>query len=561
MTEESTEFSYYVSSLRRRRPLILGIWVPAVILTALLAVGLPSKFVSTATFQLKPQLTNNNYGNGNDKDQNNQGDTYADRYVSGLADAVLGSADLRAALSALVPYPQLKDDPVEAQKELQGDVDVAMITQKILDPVTGLERKVNTGFTVSYANRDPQTAQRVAAWLANAFTLDSRRAAAAPVQRDSQFYAAEADRQREKIGASETQLAKFKQENFDRLPDTTQENVSLENLTDEDLRGVERDLHTQQENRTFILQQLQQARAAGANEDTLQDLEAEYQKKLAVYDPNYPDMIQLRQQIDAMRHGYLPAGPGSSLEDQLAEQRTMLTQLRQRYSEDYPDVQRVERTIKDLQARIASGEKDKNDTDNGIGEVQTPAVVQLKTQLKGVEGQIAALEQQREFLRTKDAKLRGNLQSTPEVERAYDTLTRDADTAKKAYDDLISERIDADVRAAGIMSGTADQFKLVDAPVVAKKATKPPRIGVAIIGLIGATLLAFMAALGASALDSSVRGRHDLLALLNVAPIGIVPLIRNAEFARRRRRRMAALVATAVIAVPALYLLIHFAAP
>ena len=555
MNEEKTEFTDYVNSLRRRRPLILAIWLPGILLTGLLAVGLPSEYVSSAAFQLAPQLTNRNTTDKDDKDQE---DSYADRYVSGLSDAVLASADMRTALTTLRPYPQLKQDPVGALKELQGDVDVEMVIQKILDPLTGLERKVNTGFTVSYANRDPQTAQRVAAWLANAFVAQARRAAAAPLYRDSQFYAAEADRQREKIAASATALAQFKQQNFDRLPDTAQENVSLENLTDEDLRGVERELHTQQENRTFILQQLQQARATGANEDTLQDLESQYQKKLAVYDPNYPDMIQLRQQIEAMRHGYLPAGSGSSLEEQLAEQRTMLAQLRQRYSEDYPDVQRVERTIKDLEARIASGEKNK---DTGVAEVQTPAVVQLKTQLNGVEAQINALEQQREYLRAKDAKLRGNLQSTPEVERAYDTLTRDADTAKKAYDDLVSQRIDANVRAAGIMGGTADPFKLVGAPAVPKLPTKPPRLGIALIGFIGATLLAFMTALGVSALDSSVRGRRDVLALLNVTPIGIVPVIRNAAFARRRRRRLTALVATSVVAIPALYLLIHFAAP
>jgi polysaccharide biosynthesis transport protein len=559
MNEEKTEFSDYVNSLRRRRPLILAIWIPGIILTALFAVGLPSKYVSTATFQLKPLASNVNISS-NDKDQNNPEDTYADRYVSGLTDSVLASPDLRTALGTLAPYPQLKEDPVGALKELQGDVEVKMVVQKVLDPTTGLERKLNAGFTVDYANRDPEVAQKVAAWLANAFLLDARRAAAAPLYRDSQFYAAEADRQREKIAASEARLAQFKQQNFERLPDTAQENVSLENLTDEELQGVERDLHTQQENRTFILQQLQQARAAGANQDTLIDLEAEYQKKLAVYDPNYPDMIQLRQQIDAMRHGYLPAGPGSSLEEQLAQQRTTLAELRQRYSEDYPDVKRVERTIADLQARIASGEKDK-EGGTGAADVQTPEVVQLKTQLNGVETQIAALEQQRENLRNKEAKLRGNLQSTPEVERAYDTLTRDADTAKKAYDDLISQRMDADVRASGTMNGTADQFKLVGAPLVPKLPTKPPRIGIALLGLIGATLVAFMAALGASALDSSVRGRRDLVALLNVTPIGIVPVIRNAEFARRRRRRLTAFIATSVIVIPALYLVIHLAAP
>jgi polysaccharide biosynthesis transport protein len=560
MNEERTEFSDYVNSLRRRRPLILAIWLPGILLTVLFAVGLPSRYVSTATFQLRPQLTNIT-ANNNDKDQDTHEDTYSDRYVSGLTDSVLGSSDLRTALKKLAPYPQLETDPDAALKELQGDVDVKMIVQKVLDPLTGLERKINAGFTVSYANRDPRMAQKVAAWLANAFILDSRRAAAAPLQRDSQFYAAEATSQRDKIAASEARLAQFKQQNFDRLPDTTQENVSLENLTDEELQGVERDLHTQQENRTFVLQQLQQARAAGANEDTLIDLEAQYQKKLAVYDPNYPDMIQLRQQIDAMRHGYVPAGPGSSLQEELAEQRTTLAQLRQRYSEDYPDVQRVERTIKDLEARIASGEKDSKSTGAGAADLQTPAVVQLKTQLNGVETQIAALEQQRENLRTKEAKLRGNLQSTPEVERAYDTLNRDADTAKKAYDDLISERLDADVRASGIMNGTADPFKLVGAPLVPDLPTKPPRIGITVIGLIGATLLAFMAALGASALDATVRGRRDLLALLNLTPIGIVPVIRNAAFARRRRRRVTALVATSVVAVPVLYLVIHFALP
>jgi polysaccharide biosynthesis transport protein len=559
MTEEKTDFGDYVNSLRRRRPLILAIWLPGILLTLLFAVGLPGEYVSTATFQLKPQAVT--VGENTEKGLTDQSDTYADRYVSGLADAVLGSPDLRAALSTLAPYPKLKEDQGGALKQLQGDVDVEMVVQKILDPLSGLERKVNTGFTVSYANRDPQTAQKVAAWLADAFTLVARRNAAAPVYKDSQFYAAEADRQREKIAASAAALAQFKQQNFDRLPDTAQQNVSIENLTDEDLRGVERDLRTQQENRTFILQQLQQARATGANEDTLQDLEAQYQKKLAVYDPNYPDMIQLRQQIEAMRHGYLPAGPGSSLSEQLAEQRTALAQLRQRYSEDYPDVQRAERTIKDLEARIASGEKDKQGTDTGVAELQTPAVVQLKTQLNGVEGQIAALEQQREYLRTKDAKLRGNLQSTPEVERAYDTLNRDADTAKKAYDDLISQRIDADLRASGIMSGTVDQFKLVAGPAVPRVATKPPRLGIALIGLIGVTLLALMAALGVSAMDASVRGRRDLLAILNVTPLGIVPVIRNAAFAGRRRRRLVALTATTVIAVPVVYLLIHFAVP
>ena len=545
MDADKAEFSDYVDSLRRRRRLLLSIWVPVVLLTMLLAVGLPSEYGSTATFQLKTDLNDHA-----------RGDNYADRYISGLTGTVLGSPELRAAIGSLAPYPPLKDDPAAALKKLQGDVRADMLTQKILDPQTGLERNINTGFTVTYVNRDPETAQKVSTWLANAFIVDGRRAAAEQVLTESRFYAAEADRQRAKIMESEARLARFKEQNFDRLPDTTQANLNVKGMTDQDLQGVERDLLAQQQNRTFILQQLQQARAAGGNVDTLRALEAEYAKKAAVYDPNHPDMIALRQQIDAMRSGAASSGTGSDLEAQLAAQRASLAEMRQRYSEDYPDVKRLERSIQELQARVASGEKDSTTYVS-----RTPAVVQLETQLNGVETQIAALERQRGELREKEADLQSRLQSTPEVERAYDTLNRDAVTARQMYDQLNSKRMDADIRAAAIKIGTADQFTLLAPPLVPRSPTKPPRIGIAVIGVIAATFLALMAALGVSALDSSVRGSRDLVALLHLTPIAVVPLIRNAESVQRRRRRLTALAATTLVAVPLLYLLIHFAAP
>ena len=121
--------------------------------------------------------------------------------------------------------------------------------------------------------------------------------------------------------------------------------------------------------------------------------------------------------------------------------------------------------------------------------------------------------------------------------------------------------MDADLRAAAIKIGAADQFTLVAPPLVPKAPTKPPRIAIALIGLIAAPLLALMAALAASALDSSVRGSHDLATILELTPIAVVPVIRNAEFVRRRRRRLTALAATTLFVVPALYLLIRFAVP
>jgi polysaccharide biosynthesis transport protein len=543
--DKGLEFADHFGSLRRRRRLMLAIWFPIVVVSALLAVGLPSEYGSTATFQLKTDL--------NDQTRS---DTYADRYITGLTGNVLGSADLRAALPTLNPYPTLADDPAAVLKKLQSNVRATMLTQKILDPQTGLERNINTGFTVTYTNRDPDLAQKVAAWLSTAYIADSRRTAAAQALNESRFYEAEADRERDKITQGETKLAQFKQENYDRLPDTAQTNLAVRNMTDQDLASVERELRAQQQNRTFIQQQLQQARTQGGNTDALRALEDEYNKKSAVYDPNHPDMTALRQRIDAMRNGSISAGGGASLQAQLATQRAALADLRQRYSEDHPDVKRLERSIENLQARISSGEKDDSNEAN-----QTPAVVQLTTQLNGVDSQISALEAQRAELRAKEAHLQSNLQSTPEVERTYDGLTRELAAARQTYDQLVSKRTDADIRAAGIKNGTADQFSLVGPPAVPKSASKPQRLGIAVIGIIGASFLALVAALAAISFDSTVRGSRDVVTLLNVTPIAVVPQIHNAAFVTRQRRRLTALAATTLIAIPALYLLIRFAVP
>jgi capsular polysaccharide biosynthesis protein len=121
--------------------------------------------------------------------------------------------------------------------------------------------------------------------------------------------------------------------------------------------------------------------------------------------------------------------------------------------------------------------------------------------------------------------------------------------------------MDAEVRAAAIKIGTADQFTLVASPQVPTAPTKPPRLGIALIGLIGATFLAFMATLAAMAMDGTVRGSHDVAALLDIPPIAVVPIIHNAQFIRRRRRQLTALAATTLVAVPAVYFLIRFAVP
>jgi polysaccharide biosynthesis transport protein len=543
MVVETTSDSFdYFAVISRRRGLILAIWLPIVLVALVLALALPSFYRSSATFKFVRDI--------NDPNQNqNSSSAYADHYVSSLRDSVLSAERLSALPTTALPPVAQAGDVTSVSRQLKLGTRVTMITQKVLDPSTGLERTINTGFTVAYDDRDPQRAEKVAAWLNDAFVSVSRQDGVKQSAELAKFFAAEADRTRAKIAALEANLADFKQKNFDQLPEAAQANLNVKNQLDQDLQSTERELRMYQQNRVLLMQQLQQARAQTGDADTLRALEDEYQRKLAIYDVNHPDMIAMRRQIESLKRGD-SAGATTSLQAQLATQRSILAETKLRYSEDHPDVKRLERNIQSLEARIASGEQ-------SSGEVipLTPAVTQLQTQVNANDTQISSLQQHIEEIHRRVEGLQGRLASTPEVEREYDTLTRDAGTARQQYDEMITKRTQAEVNAAEIAGGTADKFVLFVAPVLPTSAAWPPRLGIALIAVLGASLLAFMAAIGATAIDPTVRGSRDVATLLDVSPIGIVPIIRNAEFSRRQTWRLATALAGIAIGVPVLYFL------
>ena len=75
---------------------------------------------------------------------------------------MLASSNLSAITEATKPYPEYGDEIGEANAELRENVRVAMTIQTILEPRSGRERNINTGFTVDYEHPDAKKAQQVA---------------------------------------------------------------------------------------------------------------------------------------------------------------------------------------------------------------------------------------------------------------------------------------------------------------------------------------------------------------------------------------------------------------
>ncbi len=531
------EFSDYLHAIARRRALLAGIAIPIAVLAILLALTLPDIYTSSALVEIDdPSSAQSLAGTSAES-------SYADQYVQNLKGIVLTDANLRKLNAEHNLVPSFADDEPAALKRMRRDIDVQIVTTPILDPRTGREREVVDAFTLSYDNHNPEKAQKGAQWLVAAFLAEHRRQRQGRASNAAEFYAKEAERIRTHVASLEAKLAEFKRANYGQLPELTEVNMSMMDRTESQLAQNETQARSLRQERVFLAAQLQAARTQGPDAGSVRQLEDQYSRMRSTYDEGHPDMIALRRQIDSMKYGS-SAGAGSSLRSQLNTKRATLAEARQRYGEEHPDIRKLQRDITTLEARIAGGESGDVEMSDG-----SPMGMQLRTQINAIDSQLASLGAQSAALRAKLAGLERNVTAAPQVEREYANATRDLAIGREKYEQLLNRQMDAEVSEAAIVGGRADEFRLIQAPMLPSMPSKPARLAILLIGLVAAVALGLTATVAAEALDPKVRGARDVRELLNVSPLVAIPTIRNSRSRRRSAWRFAAASASGVVGV------------
>jgi len=531
----------YIAALKRRRNTILGIALPITALATMLAIGLPAIFQSSGFIQIED-------ANPTDGGEASSEPAYADEYVASLGTTVLGRANLRKLLDEHQLYADQDGDRDAALDQLKKDVRVDIVTTPILDPRTGRERDVVSGFTVKFDHRDPQRAYEGAKWIVDSYLAANRFDRQQQAETAAKFYAKEAERVRSDVANLEEKLADFKRKNAGALPELAEVNMGSVERAERDLRDVEVQLQALRRERVLLASQHQQARSAGPEASNVRALEDEYARKSIQYDASHPDVISLRKQIETLKRG--GSTTGMTLRQQLANERSVLSEARQRYSEDHPDVKRVARNIAALEARIAAGET----SDRSVA-ADSPMAIQLQAQLNATDTQIGALQVRSTELRARMQQLEERLSLTPQVEQEYQTVTRDLTSARAKYDELVKRRMDAEVSEAAIQGGRADKFRVMQAPSVPNSPAKPKRLAIVIIGLVLAAVLGLSVAVAMEAVDPSVRGSKDVREILNISPLAAVPMISNSIAMGLRKRRLLRFGTCAIAGVVAAYVI------
>jgi uncharacterized protein involved in exopolysaccharide biosynthesis len=474
--------------------------------------------------------------------------SFADQRIQVISERVMTTDNLLRIIQNYNLYPQLRQSqPREVLlAQMRKDIHFAMISADVMDPRQGRATKANIAFSVSYDSRSPDTAARVANELVSLYldeNVRSRRQLSADA---ANFLDDEANKLDQNIATMSASIAKFKDQHINTLPD--QATINRETLirSEDELRDTDTQLRSLQQQSTYLEGQLAQLPASSqvytstgervlSPGDRLKFLRTEYARLSGIYSPDHPDVLRIQREIDGLEKEAGAVDSSNDLQRQLQDAQTQLAQASEHYAPDHPDVVRLKRQIATLQQAIKDAPPI---TPAPEAHPDNPAYISIKAQRDANAAEIASLQQKRLTVQAKIEDLETRLAQAPAVERDYDNLLRDLDNEQLKYREIRQKQMEAKLSENLEDEQKGERFTLIEPPVAPQQAASPDRP--MMFGL--SVVLALAAALGTVWLlelqDGSVRNPRDLQALLQVAPLAIVPHMETlAEIASRRRLR------------------------
>ena len=528
----------YVNAFRRRSKLfflVAGVITAIAIAFALLP---PDTYRSSAEMRVDLE------GPGIDMLEPVVQTTYADQYVRMLQQRVMTYENLGRWLDESGAYQDHPDMGRGDQiARLQQEISIQMVYTGVMDE-RGREVSLITGFTTAFTARDPEVAASVANNVATAFLAEDRATRVASASSAAEFLQEQIDAKREEIIEIESKIATFKEENAGKLPELMVLNMTTLERTERELEGVQREIRTLQQDRFFRDAQLQEIRqrvgGAGAN---LAALEAEYHRAISLYGPDHPDVIRIRRQVAALTAGAVEGGT-----PEVIQLQNELTAAQERYSDEHPDVISLKRRLEELRSGgpFAGGNQTTED----------PVYLQLRAQINAIDSNLEGLRARADQLRADRARMQDRLASTPQVERQFQVLQRELQTATIAFDGLRQRLVQAqqvESFESGERGARLQQVRSARAPA---NPTGPPRLAIMILGLFVAVSFGGGSAFLAEFTDNTIRGSKDIRTVMNTQAIATVPIVQNSVSRSEKRRHFLATSLSALLLAAIIFLIV-----
>jgi polysaccharide chain length determinant protein (PEP-CTERM system associated) len=190
--------------------------------------------------------------------------------------------------------------------------------------------------------------------------------------------------------------------------------------------------------------------------------------------------------------------------------QTRLRELRQVYTDAYPEVQSQQRTVETLEK---AGNESASGGGGGGRSVPNPVFEQLKLRLVETDSLVNSLVRQIEDAQRERDRLSSIAHGEPNLEARYLNLNRDYDVLRKDYDELLQRREGMRIAAAAQVRASNVKMVIIDPPQVPQVPVAPARILLAFGVLFTGLAAGVGVVIALLTLDTSFHSIVDLRAM------------------------------------------------
>ncbi len=458
---------------------------------------------------------------------------FVDRRLDVLTRRVMLSSSLLELIERHDLYPELRETlpRTELVERMRDDITVQVLSTDVTDPRTGRTAETTVAFEIRFDYGDRGDARRVVDDLVSLYlslNVESRREVA---EQATSFLAEERSRIDRRIAEVEEELAVFQTENRELLPEEAAFKRRLLANMEERLQNLQSNLQSLREREGFLQTQLAltdeyervdlRGRFSATPETQLELSRAELATARARYSDNHPDVVRLKREVRSLEAVTGARGGGSELIEREAALAAELARLRERYTDDHPDVRRVRRELTAVRDSLNEG--------GGLGPTaeRNDAYVQLSAQLNSVRAEIRAINSRVQQLDTERLDLQQQLGRAPAVEREYSRLMRDLESAIAQRERLSEKQTTASLSGSLETNAISERLTLAEPASVPLEPVSPNTKLILALGLVLAVGSGGTSALLAEYLDRSVRSAKQLARMLGDAPLAMIPTIRS----------------------------------
>lgn len=515
-----------VRILVRRRWLILVPFACGVAMMPFLAKYVPARYRSEALILVIPQQVPDTFVMPTVRQ------TLEER-LAAITDQILSRNQLEKIIKGLDLYPaQVARDPMhDVVERMRGDV------------TTIPGGKNSDSFRIAYVSDNPEKAQKVTEQLVGLYKQQNDVDRAQQADLTTDFLAAQLADARRNLVEQEKKLEEYRKLHAGQLPSQLTGNLQAIQNANMQLLALNESTNRMHAERMLLGRQLADAIAP----------------ELAGTPPVVPPLPA---------SGSDPVGAVQlSPAQQLAVARARRTFLLQRFTTDYPEVVRLDKTIAELEERVAS----QAPLSDPIATLETPTpatpaevaqqkrVQDLKANLAVLDYQLGVKKLEAEVLRATISQYQAKVDAVPGRESDLIELTRDYSTLQTVYSNLLLKSQDSVIAANLERRKIGEQFRTVDAASYPEKPfNHPQRQRIMASGAVAGLVFGLLAVALLEYRDSSFRRADEVLKAISLPVLASIPVMisqREKTTARWRSRLLDVAGVAVLLAAGAVLLL------